>query len=102
MIRPLCRVCRAYCRLSLKLSLTLRNCCLFIFCYFSCRSDPDDELENSEFIGINTYQHCDGTLTSSDPLVGFENLLADFASYGTTVPVIVSERWRMKDCFLSR
>jgi hypothetical protein len=76
------------------LSLGLSNPTILLylhFCCFSCRSDPDDELENSEFIGINLYLHCDGSLTSSDPLVGFETLLADFASYGTNVPVIVSE-----------
>ena len=57
----------------------------------SCRSDPEDKLENSEFIGFNSYQHCDGSATSSDQLVGFETLLADFASYKVTVPVIVRE-----------
>jgi hypothetical protein len=72
--------------------LTRRNCCIFIFCYFSCRSDPNDELENSEFIGINVYQYCDGSPTALDPLNGYEGLLVDFEYINTTVPVIVSEK----------
>jgi 1,3-beta-glucanosyltransferase GAS5 len=56
--------------------------------YFGCRGDATDELENAEYIGINAYQHCDGT---SAALPGYELLLSDFAGYNLTVPVIVSE-----------
>ena len=55
----------------------------------SCRSDPDDALENADFIGLNAYLHCDGTLTDPNSLPGFEALLADFQTYDTTVPVMV-------------
>ena len=55
----------------------------------SCRSDPADELENADFIGLNAYLHCDGTLTDYTNLPGFVALLSDFQTYDTTVPVMV-------------
>ena len=56
----------------------------------SCRSDSDDELENAEFIGLNTYVHCDGSRGPDDRLIGYETLLDDFITYDVHVPVIVS------------
>jgi len=55
----------------------------------SCRTNPDDELENAEFLGMNVYLHCDGSVTDPDNLLGFEAMLADFQTYETTVPVMV-------------
>jgi hypothetical protein len=57
----------------------------------SCRTNPEDEFENADFLGINTYVDCDGAATSSENLVGFEALLADFSSYEITVPVVLTE-----------
>ena len=59
----------------------------------------DDELENAEYIGINTYVDCDGTATSVDQLTGYETLLSDFTSYNLTVPVIVSGRQEIQGCY---
>ena len=56
--------------------------------WYGCRSNATDELENAEYIGINAYQHCDGT---SDALPGYETMLSDFASYALTVPVAITE-----------
>lgn len=56
----------------------------------SCRSDPEDDLENAEFLGVNSYLHCDGSLSDTDALPGYEALLADFARYEVPVPVMVS------------
>ena len=64
-------------------------CSSFVLPFTSCRSDPDDELENADFIGLNAYLHCDGTLTDYTNLPGFVQLLSDFQTYETTVPVMV-------------
>jgi 1,3-beta-glucanosyltransferase GAS5 len=67
--------------------------------YYNCRTDPDDDLENAEFIGINVYLHCDGTITDFNALVGYQELLADFASYGMTVPVLWTEFGCLNESF---
>jgi 1,3-beta-glucanosyltransferase GAS5 len=59
--------------------------------YYNCRSNSTDELENADFIGINSYLHCDGDVTDIDELVGYNKLWEDYASYGITVPVIWTE-----------
>jgi 1,3-beta-glucanosyltransferase GAS5 len=67
--------------------------------YFNCRTKSDDDLENAEFIGINVYLHCDGTVTDVNALVGYQELLADFASYGMTVPVLWTEFGCLNESF---
>jgi 1,3-beta-glucanosyltransferase GAS5 len=70
---------------------------LFVCCYareinarwYSCRSDANDPLENAEFMGWNTYLHCDGELAEGEPLVGYEMLLSEFDQYDTQIPVMV-------------
>ena len=59
--------------------------------YYNCRSDPKDELENAEFYGVNVYLHCDGTAGTIDKLYGYQELQADFKSYGMTIPVMLTE-----------
>ena len=59
--------------------------------YFNCRTDPSDNLENAEWYGLNTYQHCDPNAVSVQDLVGWNLLLEDFISYQLAVPVIISE-----------
>jgi hypothetical protein len=65
--------------------------------YNRCRSDTNDELENADYIGFNTYLHCDGTATSIDQLIGYEQLLADFETYNVQVPIIVRYSSRKLD-----
>ena len=67
--------------------------------YYSCRSNPNDEMENADFIGINTYQHCDGSANSIEELVGYSTLLQDYASYGLSVPVILTEFGCLNESF---
>lgn len=67
--------------------------------YYNCRTDPNDESENADFIGINTYQHCDGSVTSIEDLVGYAQLLDDYASFGLTVPVILTEFGCLNESF---
>ena len=59
--------------------------------YYGCRSDPSDELENADFIGINSYLHCDGSVTSMKELVGYNQLWEDYSTYNITVPVLWTE-----------
>lgn len=59
--------------------------------YYNCRSDPTDDLESVEWYGINAYQHCDGTAGSVEDLRGFSRLKSDFADFGLSVPVILTE-----------
>lgn len=59
--------------------------------YFLCRTDPDDELENAEWYGMNIYQHCDTTAVTVEDLDGWELLRDDFAAYNHPVPIIVAE-----------
>jgi len=79
------------------MTLTVPHSCIHsllsqTLCCRSCRSNPDDTLENAELLGMNVYLHCDGSATSPDGLPGFEALLADFQSYETSVPVLVCQR----------
>lgn len=59
--------------------------------YYNCRSDPEDDLGNAEFVGINVYLHCDGSATSIDQLAGYRKLLSDFSSYNLSIPVLITE-----------
>ena len=67
--------------------------------YYNCRSDPDDDLENADFMGINTYLHCDGSATSIEELVGYTELLQDYASFGMTIPVVWAEFGCLNESF---
>lgn len=67
--------------------------------YYNCRSDPNDEFENAEFIGINSYLHCDGTATDIDQLIGYKTLLAGFQTYGMTIPSLWTEFGCLSDSF---
>jgi len=67
--------------------------------YYSCRTNPTDETENTDFIGINTYLHCDGSATSTSELLGYKQLLSDYTSYDMSVPVIVTEFGCVHDSF---
>jgi len=59
--------------------------------YYNCRSNPNDELENAEFYGLNAYQHCDGSAETIQDMSGYIQLLSDFTSYDMSIPVIISE-----------
>ena len=59
--------------------------------YYGCQTVPDDDLEIAEWYGINTYIHCDGSATSIEQLDGYKNILADFASYGLSYPIMLTE-----------
>lgn len=59
--------------------------------YYNCRSDPDDESESADFIGLSSYLHCDGAATSIEEMAGYTKLLEDYESFDLTVPVIVTE-----------
>lgn len=59
--------------------------------YYNCRSDPEDELENAEFVGINAYLHCDAFATDIDQLIGYKTLLAGVEQWGMTIPVMWTE-----------
>jgi 1,3-beta-glucanosyltransferase GAS5 len=58
--------------------------------YYNCRTDPQDELENAEWYGINTYVHCGD---SEDPAVGsgFEQLRQSFDGYKYSIPTVITE-----------
>jgi 1,3-beta-glucanosyltransferase GAS5 len=59
--------------------------------YYNCRSDPDDELENAEYYGINVYLHCDGSAQTIEDLTGFNDLRSMFANFALTIPVLLTE-----------
>jgi 1,3-beta-glucanosyltransferase GAS5 len=59
--------------------------------YFNCRTDPSDTMENAEWYGLNSYQHCDPTAVTVDDLVGWIELRDNFKSFDLSVPVIISE-----------
>jgi 1,3-beta-glucanosyltransferase GAS5 len=59
--------------------------------YYGCRTDPADELESTEWYGVNTYLHCDGSATSIDQLTGYQTLLSDFTRYDLSYPVMLTE-----------
>jgi hypothetical protein len=59
--------------------------------YFNCRTDPNDILENSEWYGLNSYQHCNPNTPTVDQLYGWIGLRQDFERYNLSVPVVISE-----------
>lgn len=59
--------------------------------YYNCRSDPDDELENAEYYGINVYLHCDGSAQTIEDMQGFNDLRTMFANFKLTIPVMLTE-----------
>ncbi|GAB9469077.1 hypothetical protein Gpo141_00006367 [Globisporangium polare] len=59
--------------------------------YYNCRTDSTDTLENAEWFGLNAYQYCDGTVTDVSQATGFTNLVSDFTSYKTSIPVMLTE-----------
>lgn len=69
--------------------------------YYGCRSDPDDNLENAEWYGINTYQHCNSLQTNPQELTGFQNLLRDFSQIGLSIPVVLAEYGCINESFLT-
>lgn len=59
--------------------------------YYNCRSDPDDDLENAEWAGLNVYLHCDGSATDISQLTGYRKFLSDFQSFNLSLPVLITE-----------
>lgn len=59
--------------------------------YYGCQTVPGDDLETTEWYGINTYVHCDGSATDISQLTGYQNLLTDFAAYDLSYPVMLTE-----------
>jgi hypothetical protein len=59
--------------------------------YYNCRTDSTDQYENAEWYGLNTYEYCDGDVTSLDDADGFSELLTDFTNYSMSIPVMLTE-----------
>ena len=59
--------------------------------YYHCRTDPNDTLENTEWFGINSYRHCDGSATTTEDIVGWQELKADFETVNFPGPVLFGE-----------
>lgn len=66
-------------------------CYHFAFSTKSCLTDPNDELESAEYLGMNVYLHCVGNLQSIDQIDGFTTLLSDFESFQLNIPVLLTE-----------
>ncbi|ETP43174.1 hypothetical protein F442_10011 [Phytophthora nicotianae P10297] len=58
--------------------------------YYNCRGN-NDKYENAEWYGINAYQYCDHDQKTLAAATGFNKLQTDFASYGMTIPVMLTE-----------
>jgi hypothetical protein len=59
--------------------------------YYNCRTDSSDKYENAEWYGLNTYQYCDGDVTTLADSGGFLKLLTDFSGFDMTIPVMLTE-----------
>jgi 1,3-beta-glucanosyltransferase GAS5 len=59
--------------------------------YYNCLTDSEDELEAVEWYGLNQYRYCDGSITDSSDIVGYQELLLTFKSLQIPVPVIFTE-----------
>ncbi|KAF1334009.1 hypothetical protein FI667_g2162, partial [Globisporangium splendens] len=59
--------------------------------YYNCRTNSSDTYENAEWYGLNAYQYCDGTVTDVSKATGFSELVTDFLSYKTSIPVLLTE-----------
>ncbi|GAB9469076.1 hypothetical protein Gpo141_00006366 [Globisporangium polare] len=59
--------------------------------YYNCRTDASDKYENAEWYGLNVYQYCDASVTEMKSAAGFMNLVSDFTSYKTSIPVMLTE-----------
>jgi hypothetical protein len=58
--------------------------------YYNCQGD-DDPLEHAEWFGINSYQHCVGSVTDSAQSNGWQIMKNDFQSYNYSIPVLLTE-----------
>jgi len=59
--------------------------------YYHCRTDPDDFYEPAEWFALNTYRHCDGSVTSPDDIFGWQQLREDFRAANLPGPVLLGE-----------
>jgi len=67
--------------------------------YYNCQGDPNDELENAEWYGINTYVYCNGTATQFNDALGFQELLTSFESYNYSIPSLLTEFGCLSETF---
>lgn len=67
--------------------------------YYNCQSDPNDDLENAEWYGINTYVYCNATATKFKDSVGFTRLQESFESYNYSIPVLLTEFGCLSETF---
>lgn len=59
--------------------------------YYSCRSDPSDIYENTDWIGLNQYRHCDASATDPSALGGYQRLRETFQENQVPCPMIFTE-----------
>lgn len=59
--------------------------------YYGCRTVAGDEFEVVDWLGINTYRHCDGAETDPLNLPGYQLLLEDYQELQLSFPVIITE-----------
>ena len=67
--------------------------------YYGCQTVPGDDLETTEWYGLNSYVHCDGSATSIDQLVGYQQLLSDFGGYDLSYPILLTEFGCLSESF---
>ena len=67
--------------------------------YYNCRSDPNDELENAEWYGLNVYLHCDGAAQSISELTAWLELQSLVQSAQMSIPFMLTEFGCLNDSF---
>jgi len=67
--------------------------------YYNCQSDPNDEYENAEWLGLNSYVMCDGTAKTYEDALGMRALQKSFEGYNYSIPVLMTEFGCLSDSF---
>lgn len=71
--------------------------------YYNCLTSTTStnselaDLERAEWMGLNAYQHCDGSVTDSDNAAGYQNFKLDFDDY--SIPLLLTEYGCLNESF---
>eukprot|EP00980_Cylindrotheca_fusiformis_P007448 scaffold1537_cov108-Cylindrotheca_fusiformis.AAC.7 len=67
--------------------------------YYNCQSDPDDEYENAEWFGLNSYVMCNADAETYEDALGLKLLQQNFERYNYSIPVLMTEFGCLSDTF---
>jgi hypothetical protein len=67
--------------------------------YYNCQGDSDDQYENAEWFGLNSYLFCNHNVTGYLEAAGFVALQKSFHGYNYSIPVVLTEFGCLSETF---